>query len=348
MAGGPGTPQLAAAVSAAGGLGFLPGGYVSPERLKSAVDTFRTLSGGPMAINLFVPAQPSATRMQEALRYAGLVHRWADVRGVPLGEPAYDDDAFEAKVGVALEARPEVVSFTFGLPAAGVTEALQAAGVVVAVTVTSAAEAAAAEEAGADALVVQGSEAGAHRGGWMAENGEPLGLLVLLQLVRASTSLPMVATGGIASGAAIASVLAAGADAAMLGTAFMRCPEAGTTPVHADELPGEGATTLTRAFTGRPARAMRNEFVDALGPLAPAAYPEVHFLTAPMRAAARERQVTDYLHLWAGQAHSLARDVPARELVGQLVVEARAAAARLPAMLADTPDAAERVDESSS
>ncbi len=153
---------------------------------------------------------------------------------------------------------------------------------------TSAAEASAATDAGADALVVQGFEAGGHRGSH--EPGAPadVGLLALLQLVREVTELPLVATGGIATGRGVAAVLAAGAAAAQLGTAFMLTPEAATSPAHREALRGGGQTAVTRAFTGRPARGIENRFMREHESDAPLAYPEVHNLTAPVRAAARD------------------------------------------------------------
>ncbi len=141
--------------------------------------------------------------------------------------------------------------------------------------------------------------------------------------------LPLVAAGGLGDGAAVAAVLAAGAHAAMLGTAFLRCPEAGTSALHAEALTWDRPTVVTRAFTGRSARALRNEFTTHYSAAAPAAYPEVHFLTAPLRARARAEGDAENLHLWAGQAHLLARAVPARQVVEDLAAEATAAAERL-------------------
>jgi nitronate monooxygenase len=191
--------------------------------------------------------------------------------------------------------------------------------------VTTPAEARLARDAGAHALVVQGAEAGGHRGGFDDEAGSELGLLAALQLVGAAVELPLVATGGLATGRAVAAVLAAGAAAAQLGTAFMRTPEAGTSPAHREALRSEEATALTRAFTGRTARGVVNRFMREHSGDAPAAYPEVHHLTAPLRAAAREQDDADGLHLWAGQAHTLAEELPAGELVRRLATDAAAA-----------------------
>jgi len=164
------------------------------------------------------------------------------------------------------------------------------------------------------------------------------GLLALLQLVRSVTDLPLVATGGIATGRAVAAVLAAGASAAQLGTAFMLTPEAATSPAHREALRGEGRTALTSAFTGRVARGVENRFMREHEGEAPLAYPEVNHLTAPMRAAARERGDADAFHLWAGQAHSLTEELPAGELVRRLADEAREALASAGRALAHRPE----------
>lgn len=329
MAGGPGTPELVAAVSDAGGFGFLPSGYLSLERFAQDLARLRSLTSRSFGVNVFVPAGPDAARLAAAEAYAERVAAWARPSGLPTAGPVYTDDEFQAKVDLLLRQPPAAVSFAFGVPDEPVVEAFRRAKVAVMVTVTTPEEAALAERAGADALVVQGAEAGAHQGGWLPVVGDPIGLLPLLQLVTDATTLPVVAAGGIATGGGIAAVLALGAEAAMLGTAFLRCTEAGTSSAHATAL-GEAAngTTLTRAFTGRSARAIRNEFVEALGQYAPAAYPEVHMATAPLRVEARRRGDAQRTHLWAGQAFRLSREIPAAQLLEELVQETRRASER--------------------
>jgi nitronate monooxygenase len=177
--------------------------------------------------------------------------------------------------------------------------------------------------------VVQGAEAGGHRAGFRDDPAEDvtggIGLLSLLQLVRSQPEVPLVATGGIGTGRAVAAVLAAGAAAAQLGTAFLRCPEAGTSAVHRQALAGSAPTAMTRAFTGRLARGIRNRFLDRHGAAAPAAYPEIHHLTAPLRQAGRTAGDSGLVNLWAGQAYELGRQLPADQLVRTLAEEARAA-----------------------
>jgi nitronate monooxygenase len=198
------------------------------------------------------------------------------------------------------------------------------------VTVTTADEARAAHATGVDALIAQGVEAGGHRGTFDDARPGDLGVLALLQLVRGAVgdATPLVATGAVTTGRAVAAVLAAGASAAQLGTAFMLCPEAATVSAHRTAIEdGRESTALTRAFTGRAGRGIVNRFVREHTETAPSAYPEVHHLTAPLRAAARQRGDAEAFNLWAGQAYPLAEAMPAGELVVRLATEARAALA---------------------
>jgi nitronate monooxygenase len=326
LAGGPSTPALAAAVVEAGGLGFLATGYKAPDAVRGELEQLRAATDRPFGANLFVPS-PGGGDPAEVDRYARGLSAEAERYGAQLGTPRHDDDAYDDKLALVAEARVAVVSFTFGCPDAAIVQRLQAAGTAVWVTVTTVAEARAAAAAGADALVVQGVEAGGHRGSFDDAVPGDVGLLVLLQLVRAAVELPMVASGGIATGAGIAAVLAAGASAAQLGTALMLTPEAGTSAPHRAALQAAADTALTRAFSGRTARGIVNRFLREHSGDAPAAYPEVHHLTAPVRAAARERGDAEALNLWAGQAYSLSAEQSAGELVCRLGAEARAALA---------------------
>ena len=327
MAGGPSTVALAAAVGEAGGLGFLAAGYRTAGAVAEEVDRLREGTTAPFGVNVFSPVPEVPAEVARVPDYARVLAPRAAGRGVALGEPVHSDDDHAAKVEVLARLRPAVVSFAFGVPPAGSIGRLHEAGVPVWLTVTSPDDAVAAAGAGADALVVQGWEAGGHRGGGSDAEPGQLGLLPLLALVRRVTDLPLVAAGGIADGRGVAAVLAAGASLAQLGTAFLRTPEAGTAPVHAAALAEDRPTTVTRVFTGRRARALTNRATAELPPDAPAAYPEVHALTAPLRAAARAAGDAEELHLWAGQAHTLAQPVPAGELVRQLAAGAREALA---------------------
>lgn len=325
LAGGPSTPELAAAVSGAGGLGFLAAGYKSTGPVQAEIRRARELTGELLGINLFLLSEP-AVDCAGVSAYAERLQPEARRYGVELGEPRFEDDAFEAKLELVLEERLPLVSFTFGCPSAAIVEALHARDVSVWVTVTEVEEAVLAARAGADALVVQGVEAGGHRGSF--EDGEgrgELALLPLLRLVARAVELPLVASGGIADGAGVAAALAAGARAAQIGTGFLLCPEAATSAPHRGALERAGRTTLTRAFTGRQARGIANRFLTRYGADAPSAYPHLHHLTSPLRAAAREAGDAETINLWAGQSYPLVEALPAAELVRRWSAEAQAA-----------------------
>jgi nitronate monooxygenase len=325
MAGGPSTPPLAAAVCEAGGFGFLAAGYKSAEGVREELATLREQTSRPFGVNVFMP--PAAAADPETVEaYARRLVPLAEQAGVGLGEPRFDDDEFEAKCSLLAEDPPAVASFTFGCPEQALIEELRGAGAEVWVTVTDAEEAAAAARAGAAALVVQGAEAGGHRGSFVDRPERvDYGLLALLQLVREEVGLPLIATGGIATGAGIAAVLAAGAAAAQLGTAFMLCPEAATSAAHRQALASARPTGLTRAFSGRLARGIVNRLQAEHSDAAPLAYPEVNHLTSPLRAHGRKAGDEDVINLWAGEAHALAEARPAAEVVAGLDDEMRRA-----------------------
>jgi nitronate monooxygenase len=314
MGGGPSTPALAASVSEAGGLGFLAAGYKSAADLRRELADVRAATPRPFGVNVFVPAEPDVD--EEAIAaYAATLAGESERYGAEVGEPRWDDDGWEAKLELLARERPAVVSFTFGCPDREVVAALQAADVSVWCTVTAAAEARSAAAAGADALVVQGAEAGAHQGSFDDTDEPPVALLELLQLVRGAADLPLVAAGGIADGAGLAAALSAGAAAAQIGTALLLTPEAGTSAPHRAALAADAPTVLTRAFTGRRARGIVNRFIREHEALAPHGYPQVHHLTAPIRAAARAAGDPDGINLWAGEAYRRAEEAPAAELV---------------------------------
>ncbi len=317
LAGGPSTPELAAAVASAGGLGFLAGGYLSAPELAERIARARSLTTGLLAANLFVPGTGPA----DPAGYTPFVQRlaqWAAQRNLPIGEPRYSDDEWGPKIELLLRERLPVVSFTFGCPDREVIEALAEVGSEVWVTVTNPDEAAEAEAAGAAALVVQGAEAGGHRASFADRPGLPLLRLLPLLASIGNSRLPRVASGGIATSTDLEAVLRAGASAAQLGTAFMLCPEAGTSEVHRAALRTRADTALTRAFTGRLARGICNQFMAEHGASAPLAYPELHYVTAPLRRAGREEGNADLVNLWAGERHAQALELPAAEVVQQV------------------------------
>lgn len=319
LSGGPSTPELAAAVATAGGFGFLAAGYLTVDAVRERMNLLRELSDRPFGINLFVPGGPADPAVYAP--YVELLHAEARAAGLPVGEPRYDDDGWEAKLDLVTADPPAIVSFTFGCPDSSVIQRVRQAGAEAWVTVTSPEEARHAARAGADGLVLQGSEAGGHRGSFVNRPELPtLGVLALLQLT-ADLGVPRMAAGGIATGAGVAAALAAGATAAALGTAFLRCPEAGTSAPHRDALSSGRPTRLTQSFSGRLARGIVNEFMDRHDGHAVTAYPEIHYVTAPTRAWAREAGDPAWINLWAGQAYPLSRAEPAREVAERMIAE---------------------------
>lgn len=318
MAGGPGTPALAAAVSGAGGLGFLAAGYLTPDHLRADVAALRDRTDAPFGINVFWPSAP-LTDLAPVHAYAERLAPLAERAGVALGDPTTPEHDAEC-LAAAVEARPAVISVAFGCPDAATVGEVHRAGAELWVTVTDGDEAAAAARVGADVLVAQGAEAGGHRGSFADHDDPPVPLVDLVPVV-AGAGVPVVAAGGLADGADVAAVLALGATAAQLGTAFLLAAEAGTSPVHRRAVARDGPTTLTRAFSGRRARGIANAWTDRVGDEAPSAYPAVHHLTAPLRAHGRSVDDADLVNLWAGTAHARARAVPAAEIVRTLAAE---------------------------
>lgn len=328
MAGGPSSTQLIAAVGAAGGLGLVPAGYLTAEAFAERLAAVAAATTDPWGVNLFLPGPPTGDPDGVAA-HAEALGPLADAHGVALGEPRWEDDAIDAKVDVVLAHRPAVVTFAFGCPDPQLVGRIRDhAGAVVVATVTTSDEAAQATAAGVDALVLQGSEAGGHRGAFVDDRafpggGELVPLLELVRRARAISPLPLVAAGGLMSGADVRRALDAGASAVQLGTAFLCTPEAGTSQTHRRALLDRryAGTTVTRGFTGRPARGLANPLALAF-PDAPSAYPEVHHLTRPLRAAAAAQGHPDAVHLWAGEGWRDATEEPAGDLVRRLAAEA--------------------------
>ena len=300
MAGGPSTPELAAAVNAAGGFGFVAAGYLSVEALHAQLDRTRALTAEPVGVNLFVPGTDDADR--DAIdAYARTLAPEAERFGVTLGEPRWEDDAYAAKLDLLARSGVHTVSFTFGCPSESDVRLLRESGIRVAVTVTGAAEAELAAAGGADALIVQGTEAGGHQGTFDASRPNHTPLADALRAIRARVDLPLIATGGIMTAADAASAMDAGAIAVQIGTALLATPEAATSAPHRAALLGHryADTVITRAFSGRWARGLANRFALEHSD-APAGYPNVHHLTRPLRAAATQAGDPDVPNLWAG------------------------------------------------
>jgi len=322
MAGGPSTPALAAAVAEAGGLGFLAAGYRTPEQVAEQIEQTRALTARPFGVNLFVP-RPSVARADELARYREALTDEAARYDTAPGTPFPDDDHWQAKLELVEAVRPAAVSFTFGCPGREWLSAFARAGVLTLVTVTTAAEAATAVAEGAGALVVQGPAAGGHRGVFdpAAEPGS-VSLVELLREIRAGApaEVPVVAAGGLDTAEAVARVRALGAVAAQIGTALLLAEQAGTNAVHRAALrsPEFTETAVTRAFSGRYARGLVNDFMRRHDRHAPAGYPEVNQLTSPLRAAAVRAGDPHGTSLWAGTGFRSARPGTAAAILAEL------------------------------
>ena len=331
MAGGPSTPALAAAISEAGGIGFLGCGYESPALMRAAISEVRRLTNQPFGVNLFVP---TPFDVDEALISATIaaLQPFAAKHDLEVAlEPPYAED-FAAQLEVVISERVPAFSFTFGIPEHDALTALRDAGISTCGTGTSLAEAVALRDAGVDLICLQGTEAGGHRGGFIGPPEDSLvGVGSLVAAVRSMVDLPLIAAGGIMDGRGVAAALVGGADAALLGTAFLRCPEAGTSAPYraALEAASDTDTVITKAFSGRAARGIRNALSEALADVAVPAYPVMNKLTRELRRRAAAAGDSSVLSLWAGHGVAQGRSLPAQELIVALEEETDAAFARL-------------------
>ena len=321
MAGGPTTPALIAAAAKAGGLGFLPGGYRTAYELAAQITATKGLTNH-FGVNLFAP-NPQPVDLDAFRRYAQEIQPEADLYSVRLGrdQPVEDDDDWGNKVDVLLDDPVPLVSFTFAIPDQEVIRALQRHGSLVVQTVTSAEEAARAAAAGVDVLAVQSSGAGGHSGTLTPDRDrDDCPLVDLVRNVAQVASLPLVAAGGLSTARQVADVLDAGAEAVMVGTALLRTDESGASNAYKSALANSAGrnTVVTRAFTGRPARAVPNHFTRKYDQLAPAGYPALHHLTRPLRQAAAAANDGQRINLWAGTGYRTATAGPAADVLARL------------------------------
>ncbi|RDB42495.1 nitronate monooxygenase [Halomonas sp. DQ26W] len=320
--------SLAIAVAEGGGLGALPCAMLSPEAMSDELDRIRAKTTRPINVNFFCHLPPESDSACDARWHQALAPYYAelglDIDSVPAG---LGRRPFDAEVCDVLETlRPEVVSFHFGLPSPTLLERVKAWGATVLSSATTVEEAMWLEANGADAVIVQGLEAGGHRGMFLTEDlTTQVGTLALLPQVRAAVTVPVIAAGGIADARGVAAALALGADAVQVGTAFLCCPEATTSMLHRRALQSEAArhTALTNLYSGRPARGIVTRLMRELGPisaLAPA-FPLATAAIGPLRSAAEALGSGDFSPLWAGQNTSGCREVPATALLRELASE---------------------------
>jgi nitronate monooxygenase len=328
MGGGGSTPALAAAVSNAGGLGFLAAAYLTPPQIAEAIAEVRKRTTKPFGVNLFCGGYEKAGEAGPVPPgILALLARHHAALGLPPPEaPGAQHDPAPAQLEAVLAARVPVFSFTFGIPAPAILARFKADGTYVMGTATTVEEGRLLATAGADGIVAQGAEAGAHRGTFAAPFERAMvGIVALVPaLADAVPNVPVIASGGIMDGRGIVAAEALGAVAVAMGTAFLVCGEAGVPEAYKAAITRahEDRTALTRAFSGRPARGIVNAFLEeaeASGAIAP--FPLQNALTRPMRNAAAKAGDVERLSLWAGQGLRLARRMKAAELVRVLVKE---------------------------
>ena len=320
MGGGPGSPELIAAVANAGGLGSFAAAYWTVDRIRADYSRIRALTNGPININLFAGGYHTGAigDPKPILDILSRVHQQLGI--APPVLPPSQTNPFDEQLDVVLELKPKVFSFTFGNPD---TTRVRKAGIFVIGTATTAEEAKLLEP-NVDAIVAQGAEAGAHRGTFAGPfEASMVPTLDLVDQIKRVTKLPIIASGGLMDGRDIARALDRGASAVQLGTAFLACPESGAPPSYKKAVLNakSDTTVITRAYSGRHARGLRNEFIDLVPENAILPFPVQNTLTRPMRAKADPR----YYSLWAGTGVTRIREMPARELVETLVRELQAA-----------------------
>jgi nitronate monooxygenase len=330
MGGGLSTPELVAAVSNAGALGSLAAAYLTPDQILNEFRQTRALTDKPLNINLFAGGY-HAESVPDTRSMLSLLAEVHETFGLPVPVlPALPPDPFPMQFEATLKARPEIFSFTFGIPPADALKRLNERGIPAMGTATTVEEARMLEKAGVSAIVAQGAEAGAHRGTFLGSfESSMIPTLDLVRAILPAVEVPVIASGGLMDGRDIAQALALGASAVQLGTAFLPCPEAGTPEAYRRAILSSrtDATVITRAFSGRPARGLRNTFIDKLqgkeNSILP--YPLQNILTRSMRSAAAKAGNADFLSLWAGQGVTRARSFPAAKLIEQLVSEMKEA-----------------------
>ena len=329
------SPAMVVAVSEAGGLGSIAAAMATPESLRTELQVVRQGTGRSFSVNFFTHRQPEPDAAREQRwrqRLAPFYREFglpADAGAGPVRLAPFD----AALCDVVLEFKPKVASFHFGLPEAGLVKRLKDERIAIVSSATTAAEARWLEGEGADAVIAQGAEAGGHRGMFLVDDiARQAGTMALVPQVVDAVKVPVIAAGGIGDGRGIAAALALGAAGVQMGTAFLLTPEARTPALHRAALKqaDDGSTTLTNLFTGRPARAIVNRYIEEVGPMNADApqFPLAAGASGPLRAASEAKGSSDFMPLWSGQAPSLAREMPAGDLIALLTRETEAALRR--------------------
>jgi nitronate monooxygenase len=331
MAGGTTTPELVAAVSNSGGLGTIAAGYLSPNQLREQIKAVKLLTELNFGVNLFVPTKYTIDEgaVKEAI---SLLKPFMSKLNVPVESPAlpsyeHDLEIFHEQLKVIVEENVPICSFTFGIPSSEIVTQLKKKAIVVIGTATTVNEAIMNEKAGMDAVVVQGSEAGGHRGSFDKDGKESLiGLLSLIPQTADSISIPVIAAGGIMDARGLVAARSLGAKGVQMGTAFLTCSESGANQAHKDAVlkASEDQIVLTSSFSGKQARGINNSFITAMegkeGGLPE--YPIQNELTKGIRKQAGIQKNPSYLSLWSGQSPRLAKAVSAKELMNEIILSA--------------------------
>ncbi|MGI8314227.1 NAD(P)H-dependent flavin oxidoreductase [Halobacillus mangrovi] len=328
MAGGVTTPELVAAVSNAGGLGTLGAGYMTPETMKESIQEIKDLTQSPFGVNVFVPENPHATEkeIEEANR---LLEPFRNELGIKdEAKPQVDESLFENQINVIIEEQVPVCSFTFGIPPKGIIRDLKNEGIVLMGTATTVEEAILNEQYGMDTVVAQGSEAGGHRGTFSGSyNQSMIGTMSLIPQVADQVKIPVIAAGGIMDGRGVRASLVLGADGVQLGTAFVTCKESGAKPQHKESIlhTSETETVITRSFSGKPARGIKNTFIKEMEAHERELldYPLQNSLTKGIRKEAAKQNRPELMSLWSGQSPRLSQSGSAAEIVKSIVAHVR-------------------------
>lgn len=326
MAGGITTPELVAAVSNSGGLGSLGAGYQTPEDMRASIKKIRALTDKPFGVNLFVPERPviDEAKIEASNRLLAPIRRSLHIDAPQISKNAAD--RFDEQIEAIIECRVPVCAFTFGLPSKETVRRLKSRRVTVIGTATTVGEALLNEELGMDMVVVQGAEAGGHRGSFAASFEQSMvGTMALVPQAADHVHIPVIAAGGIMDGRGVLAALILGAEAVQMGTAFVTSVESGANPSHKSAVlaAAEDGTAITTAFSGKPARGIRNDFITSFAAHESSwpDYPIQNQLTKDIRSAAAEQDRPEYMSMWSGQGTRLSRNWPAGQILKTIVSE---------------------------
>ncbi|WP_436374561.1 NAD(P)H-dependent flavin oxidoreductase [Cytobacillus sp. BC1816] len=325
MAGGMTTPQLISEVSNCGGLGNMGAGYMSSDEIRNDIKQIRNLTDKPFGINLFVPDSEASADAEEISSMEDILAGYSSELGMKEKPSLPEKDyvaLYRKQLDVLMEERVPVCSFTFGIPDSAIISELKKQGTIIIGTATNVKEAVEWEEAGTDVIIAQGFEAGGHRGTFGSEEGGLIGTMALIPQAADAVSCPVAAAGGIMDARGIAAAMMLGAAGAQLGTAFLTCRESGAHSLYKHALLNarEDQTAVTKAFSGKLARGIRNRFMEEMKALQALPYPLQNDMTAPIRKQAAKLERTEFMSLWAGQGVTLAEEVTVKELMIKLVM----------------------------